>query len=218
MLRTMLACTVVVVLAYAAADRLTHGFQIWTAEGARRLETALNPVPPPRIAMAGPHIHGQTLQQVLAGKHTVTIVDFMYARCVTVCTALGTVFQQLQADFEQGVQAPGDAALQLLSISFDPAHDNSAALARYGESLRADPRVWRFAGVARASDLQALLQHYEIKVISDGLDGYEHNAALLVVDEEGRVVRVFDYAELDITIAYARSLAGLRVPLIPALP
>ncbi len=210
MRRTALACAVLVLLAYAAAYRLTHDFQIWTAEGARRLEVALHPVPAPHIVMDGPGMSQRTLQQILTDERAVTIVDFMYTRCMTVCLALGSTFQQMQAAIVQDGQTPGAAPLRLLSISFDAAHDAPAVLGKYAESLHADPRVWRFARAARAADAQPLLDRYQVTVIPDGLGGYEHNAALLVVDAAGRLVRVFDYAERDAALAYARFLAGLR--------
>ena len=210
MARTALACLASLLLAWGCARWLTHDFQVWTAEGARRLEVALNPVPAPPTAMQGPHSQGQTLQQLLAQEHAVTTVDFMYTRCVTVCAALGTAFQQLQQGIAQDQNAAGGkpAPLRLLSISFDAAHDAPAALASYADKLQADPRIWRFARVARQQDNAALLQRYQVTVIPDGLGGFEHNAALLVVDTQGRLVRVFDYAELDTALAYARQLAG----------
>ena len=46
MLRTALAAALLACAGYAGASWLTHDFQVWTAEGARRLEVALQPVPP----------------------------------------------------------------------------------------------------------------------------------------------------------------------------
>ena len=43
-------------------------------------------------------------------------------------------------------------------------------------------------------------------VIPDGLGGYDHNAALLVMDAGGRLIRVFDYADMETALAFARSL------------
>jgi protein SCO1/2 len=211
MRRTALACAALVLLAYAAARGLTHDFQVWTAEGARRLAVALHPLPAPPIVMEGPAGPPRSLQQWLAAERAVTIVDFMYTRCTTLCVALGSAFQQMQAEIvrdESSPPTPGRVPLRLLSISFDPAHDDAAALARYAARLQANPRVWRFARVAELRDARPLLAHYQVTVIPDGLGGYEHNAALLVLDAQGRLVRVFDYTELDTTLAYARALAS----------
>jgi protein SCO1/2 len=208
MARTALACLASLLLAWGCARWLTHDFQVWTSEGARRLEVALEPVAAPPTLMAGPASQGQTLHQLLAQERAVTIVDFMYTRCLSVCSALGTAFQQLQQEIQQPAAGSPPAPLRLLSISFDATHDDAATLARYAAKLQADPRIWRFARVAQPADNAALLRRYQVTVIPDGLGGFEHNAALLVVDAQGRLVRVFDYAELDTALAYARQVAS----------
>jgi protein SCO1/2 len=206
MLRTALASALFVLLTHTAAQWLTHDYQVWTAEGARRLEVALHPVAAPEIAMEGPGVHRQTLHTLLADGRSVTIVAFMYTRCITVCAALGGVFQQLQSAIRDGERAGATAPLRLLSISFDPRHDDPAVLRAHGAGLGADLRTWRFAGVADAAKLQPLLDGYEVTVIPDGLGGYEHNAALLVVGPDGRMRHVFDYGEPEAALAFARSL------------
>jgi protein SCO1 len=208
MLRTAVACVLLVLLSHTAARWLTHDYQVWTAEGARRLEITLHPVAAPRVAMDGPGLARQGLDALLTEGSPVTIVDFMYTRCISVCAALGAVFQQMQSAIRDGDAGEGNAPLRLLSISFDPAHDDRAALQTYAAGLRADPQLWRFARVADASQLQALLHRYQVVVISDGLGGYEHNAALLVVDPAGRLLRVFNDTEPDAALAFARSVAG----------
>lgn len=61
-----------------------------------------------------------------------------------------------------------------------------------------------------AAELKRLLDIFLVVVISDGLGGYEHNGALLIVDERGRLVRIFDHTDLDAALAYVRSLLRWR--------
>ncbi len=210
MWRTACLSLLAALLAYGAGAWLTMDFDIWTAEGARRLQVARSPVPAPGIVLHGPGIGPTPLPALLGTEGGVTIVDFVYTRCQTVCLALGSTFQQLQADLRAGeregvAQAP---RVRLLSISFDPAHDAPSVLSSYAGRLRADPRFWRFATPVQASAMRMLLERFEVVVISDGMGGYEHNAALLVVDAGGRLVRIFDYAEMETALAYARHLAA----------
>ena len=205
-------------LTYAAGAWLTHDFQIWTAEGARRLEVALAPVPAPATSLHGPDMADTTLPLLLSEGGGVTIVDFVYTRCQTVCLALGSTFQQLQANIQEGQRnspagtkgAKGTAGVKLLSISFDPAHDQPAALTAYAGRLQADPRIWRFATARDATALRPLLERFQVVVIPDGMGGFEHNAALLVVDGRGRLVRIFDYADMDTALAWAQHLAATQ--------
>jgi protein SCO1/2 len=209
MLRTALLCTALALGGYAGAAWLTHDFQVWTAEGARRLEVALHPVATPPVRVDGPGIAGQPLAALLADGRTVTVVDFVYTRCQTVCLALGTVFQQLQHALKAD---DAGSKVRLLSISFDPANDNPAALARYAVRMNADPSHWRFLRAADAQDTRRLLDAFQVVVVPDGRGDYEHNAALLVVDQQGRLVRVFDYSEQQLALDYARYLAGPPAP------
>ena len=62
------------------------------------------------------------------------------------------------------------------------------------------------ASVPDAAQLQRLLAAWQVVVIADGVGGYEHNAALLVVDDQGRLVRIFDHSESVAALAFARSL------------
>lgn len=211
MRRTALASVMFALLSYGAAHWLTHDFQVWTSEGARRLEIVLDPLAAPFVVVEGPGLPRPTpLAQLLSNEGAVTIIDFMYTRCVTVCAALGSTFQQMQSVIAQSAPGPGAAPLRLLSISFDPEHDDTGVLAAYSAGRHADPAIWRFARVAQPAgkaDARRLLDHYQVTVIPDGIGGFEHNAALLVADPTGRLVHVFDYAELDTALRFARSLA-----------
>ena len=206
MLRTTLLSLGLALLGYLGASWLTEGFQVWTAEGARRLTVIDRPMATPAVNIAGPDVTRQSLPDWLASEGRVTIVDFIYTRCPSVCSALGSGFQQLQ----QAIAANPSEGVRLLSISFDPAHDDAARLRQYASQLRADPRQWRFVTVPDHAELQRLLDTFQVVVIPDGLGGYEHNAALLVVDQRGRLVRIFDYTELDAALAYALALVPRR--------
>lgn len=216
MLRTLLTSAAVAVLGWACAAWLTEGFEVWTAEGARRRAVVQAPVAAPPATLLGAGLTGQSLDRVLADPGRVTIASFIYTRCASVCLALGSEFQQLQ----QAIAAPAgpaprthiDGGIRLLSISFDPAHDNAEQLRRYASRWRADPALWQIATVPDAGQLRRLLEAWQVVVIDDGLGGYEHNAALLVIDGRGRLVRIFDDTDAATALAFARSLQRLGEP------
>ncbi len=214
MLRTVITTLVLSLLAAASAWWLTEGFQVWTAEGARRLAVKNHPVAAPAARLEGPGLTGQDLRAVLAEPGSVTLVSFIYTRCDSICLTLGSSFQQLQ----RTIEAQQLKGVRLLSISFDPAYDNTARLQQYALRWAADPRHWRFATVPDQRELRRLLSEFKVVVVADGLGGYEHNAALMVIDQHGRLVHIFDETELDAALAYAHSYAiSYARALAPAL-
>lgn len=214
MFRTALLSALLAAAAYFSSAWLTHDFQVWTAEGARRLEVALQPIPTPPVQIDGPGLlAAQTLSQFLADGKTVTVLDFVYTRCQTVCLALGSAYQQMQAQLQAA--NPGDVAAQrvrLLSISFDGAHDTPPILQTYAAHLSAQAQHWRFVRVPNAAENQRLLHDFQVVVVPNGWGDFEHNAALLVVDQRGRLVRIFDYTEQQLALDYARYLADGAAP------
>ena len=57
-----------------------------------------------------------------------------------------------------------------------------------------------------------LLQSLGVVVVPNPPGDFEHNAALLVFDARGRVVRVFDLEERQLALNYARHLARTPSP------
>lgn len=208
MLRTACLCALLLWTAYASADWLTHGFQAWTAEGARRLEVALAPVATPAVPVDGPEVASGSLAAMLANGQDVTLVEFIYTHCQTVCLSLGSIFQQMQASLQAAGAGDGADRVRLLSISFDPRRDTPPVLRAYAARLQADTQRWRFVRVPDAPATERLLRAFQVVVVPDGRGDFEHNAALLVVDRAGRLVRVFDIAEQQLALDYARHLAA----------
>lgn len=207
MWRTVLLACLLALAGYASAVWLTLDFQVWTAEGARRLEVAQRPVPVPPVTVEGTGVAAQSLPAFLARGNGVTLVDFVYTRCQTVCLSLGSSFQQMQTALLADRAAGVESNVRLLSISFDGANDTPAVLQTYAHKLQADPRVWSWIRVPNPSEQQTLLQRFEVVVVPDGRGDFEHNAAFLVLDAQGRLVRIFDLAEQQLALDYARHLA-----------
>jgi protein SCO1 len=213
MLRTALLSICLALAGYGSAAWLTHDFQVWTAEGARRLEVARAPVATPAVQVDGPDMERQPLAQWLADGQSVTLLNFVYTRCETVCLALGSVYQQLQATLQAARKTDASASqVRLLSISFDGQHDSPQVLQAYAARLGADAAVWRFARVPDAQESRRLLTAFQVVVVPDGRGDFEHNAALLVLDQRGRLVRIFDVAEQQLALDFARYLAGRSEP------
>jgi protein SCO1/2 len=122
------------------------------------------------------------------------LVDFIYTRCPTFCTALGADFAQL----EQQLAGPvADGKLQFLSISFDPARDAPADLAAYLARFQGRAPGWQAARPVTRIGLRRLTAAFGITVVPDHRGGYTHNAAIHLVDPEGRLVDIYDLGDQD---------------------
>lgn len=207
-MRTACVSLVFAALAYAAGAWLTLDFAVWTAEGARRWQVQQAPVAAPLITVRTPTQGLQPLAMRLADGHHITVMALFYTRCPSICVALGSTLQQMQ----QALQQAPDGAVQLLSVSFDPAHDGPDALLAYSRQMRADPAYWQFATPVDAAALRSLLTPFGVVVIADGQGGFDHNAALLVINRQGQLVRIFDDTDHEAALAFAQHLArgGLR--------
>ena len=67
--------------------------------------------------------------------------------------------------------------------------------------------MWRFVRVPDTAQMEQLLHSFQVVVVPDGRGDYEHNAALLLIDGQGRLVRIFDVAEQQLALDYARHLS-----------
>lgn len=186
MKRTVFATIAVTLAATATLWWGTDGLSAFTAEAARRAEVLRNPRAIPPAQLEDQDARRFTLEE-LRGRRVA--VEFIYTRCPTVCRSLGTAFRQIRDAVEQ--RDPGND-LALLSLSFDPGHDDPAALRAWAEAHGADGRRWRVARIADAGHLQPLLDAFGVVVVSDGLGGYEHNAAIHLLERDGRLVRIDD--------------------------
>ena len=133
----------------------------------------------------------------------VLVVDFIYTRCPSVCQALGSAYQQMQAQLE----ADRIDNVKLLSVSFDLAHDDAAALSAYGRLHRTQTDHWLLAAPTSAANAAALLQSLGVVVIPDGAGGYAHNAALHLIDSRGRLLAIHDHDDWPGALAQAKRLA-----------
>ncbi len=190
-LRTGLISAALLLAGGVGLAAATDGFQAFTAETARRIAVRRQPVDLPTVTLENQSGARFTFAD-LRGKWL--LVDFIYTRCPTICTTLGGDFAQLERQLA-GPIAQGN--VQLLSISFDPRHDPPVQLAAYLGRFKGRNMGWQAARPLTAAGLRRLTAAFGVTVIPDQLGGYTHNAAIHLVDPEGRLVDIFDPGDLD---------------------
>lgn len=202
--KTFLATVVVLALGLLLLWQSTSGGSGFTTETLRRAQVERTPLPVPRLNLVDGSNDEVTLPVLLASGPKVWIVDFVYLRCQTLCTALGTVFQQLQAQIEERglTQEVG-----LLSISFDPANDSPQALREYATRMRMNTSIWKVVTLVSPNDRRELLDAFGIMVIPAPLGEFEHNAALHIVTNTGLLTRIVDYELMILALDIARASA-----------
>lgn len=195
-LAPVIATALVLLLAITIFAQVTQGFQAVTADGVRRIELERAPRLLPTTILLDSAGNNISLPDLTHGH--ITLITFVYTSCITVCRTSTSGQTYLQSE----IRARGlEDKIKLLTLSFDPARDQPAVLAAYARKMRADSEIWRFATVADAGDLAALLKLFGIVVLPDVFGDYSHNAALFVSDKNGRLMRAYDVDRPDLALA-----------------
>ena len=177
----------------------TDGFRAFTSEAARRLAVAETPRPLPGTALEDAAGRTFTVGDYAGG---LVLVAFIYTGCPDICTTVGDSFAQLQRALPASLRG---RAVSLVSISFDP-RDRPADLAAYARRYDARDDTWRMARVIDDRARRNLLEAFGVVAIPDGVGGFVHNAAIHLVDRQGRLARIVDYDRPDLALAEVWSL------------
>lgn len=198
---TLVACALLVAGFLAGAAMLTDGFERWTFEALRREAAREGRLQLPAIVLRDSDDRRFTVEHA-----RVHLVDFIYTRCASVCQALGAEFHQAQ----EALRRSDGAGVGLLSVSIDPDRDGSAELGAYARLFRADAKWWTVAAPVTPRAGRRAMRELGVVAVPDGLGGFVHNGAIHVVDVDGRVRGIFDYADWSSAVAAAQALAEAR--------
>jgi protein SCO1 len=190
-LRTGMASAALLLAGGVALAAATNGLEAFTTETARRVAVRSRPAELPAVALESQSGARFTLADL---RGTWLLVDFIYTRCPTFCTTLGGDFARLE---RQLVEPIARGKVQLLSISFDPTQDTPEQLAAYLKRFQGRDMGWQAVRPVTARGLRQITAAFGVTVIPDQLGGYTHNAAIHLVDPEGRLVDIFDLGDVD---------------------
>lgn len=180
----------------------TRGGSVFTTDAARAADVAEHPVSVPASVL----LDARSRDQSFVDSSRVTIVDFIYTRCPSMCGTLGGVYQRLEGEI---IRRQLTNRIRLLTVSFDPAWDSPERLRYYEMLMRPDAAVWTIATLRDSADLQRVLEAFGVRVVPDGIGGFEHNAALHVVDRTNRIVRIIPIAASSLDERAGRGLSAV---------
>lgn len=118
-------------------------------------------------------------------------ITFIYTRCPLpqYCPLMDRRFAEAQALVAKDPALRGK--VRLLSVSFDPKFDRAAVLRSHATTLKADPRVWRFA-TAEETIVDRFAARFGVNVIREKDGTITHNLRTAVIDPSGRVAAILD--------------------------
>jgi len=114
----------------------------------------------------------------------VVALNFVYTRCAlpNFCFRSSNNFGILQRRFRNRLGRD----LVLLTITFDPAHDDPEVLAKYAGTWKADPRNWHFL-TGSANDVHRICELFGEDFFQDeGL--MNHSLHTAIIDRKGKLV------------------------------
>jgi protein SCO1/2 len=201
---TLLAALGLLVGFVALVGQLTRGFEYWTFEALRRDDAARARLLARPVALSGPYRAASTPWPGQPGE--VFLVDFIYTRCPTVCSALGAEYTRMQRALRE--RFGSDSPIRLVSIAFDRAHDTPAALRDYGIAHRQAPELWQIGTPVDAAAQDALLRSLGVVAVPDGMGGFVHNGAIHLIDAGGTVRGIYDLERWPQALERALALAA----------
>lgn len=113
----------------------------------------------------------------------VTIVDFFFTSCPSICPVMSTEMTRVQDVFRN------DDRVQIYSISIDPDYDSPEVMAEYADRHDAKPDKWFFLHGDK-EEVFNLARCGFVLPIMDGMgdpDEYAHSDKFALVDEQGRI-------------------------------
>jgi protein SCO1 len=162
-------------------------------------------LPPIRAAADGPVLLEDGIEANLAAllRDRITVFSFIYTRCADLCP----VATLRLADLHELAAADRAVAerLQLVSMSFDPAHDTPAVMAEYGAIWRTpgfDRPLWHFVTAPDTERLAPVLAAYDqavapLPAAGESEPGLAHVLRVYLVDAGGMVRNIYSLDFLD---------------------
>lgn len=123
----------------------------------------------------------------LAGK--IWIADFIFTRCAGPCPQMTDRMSELQRKLGRAND------VRLVTVTVDPAHDQPAVLARYGERFGADPERWNFL-TGDLPDIERFSTKGMLLALAKDEQGLPmHAQKFVVVDQAGQIRAYHDLSD-----------------------
>lgn len=142
------------------------------------------------------------LQDLLDGR--ITIMSFIYTRCADpkACPAATGALYQIHGISEKDSSIAKN--LQLVTFSFDPAHDTPRVMAEYGRLAASDSKgsEWLFLTTPNTQELAPILTEYGQRVDrkkdpADPFGPFYHLVRVYLIDRDAKIRNIYSFGLLD---------------------
>lgn len=168
----------------------TDGLQALTAEGARRI--AIEKQKPVVPAVTLETMTGD-LRKLNSSDGKIVLLEFIYTTCPIICQDAGADLGRIR---DALVRDGFGNRFAIYSVSFDLTTDTVESMKLYGKAHGADGNTWTVAKPSKQA-LPALLSLFGVIVIPNEYGGYEHNAALHVINSKGQLSKILEIDDVD---------------------
>jgi protein SCO1/2 len=143
----------------------------------------------------------------------VTIVNFIFTRCDTICPVSTMKMERIQAKTEDVAKK-----IKLVSFSVDPSYDTPERLLAYATKYRYQPDRWRFVTgdfntVHDTIERQFMTSMMRLPDKPNGIPDISHQGYFLLLDKNAHLRGIYDsdrINQLDELIHDARQLARVQ--------
>ncbi len=192
---TFLASATALLIGMSLLLYVTDMGRSFTTEGFRRHRIQIKAEAVVNLALIDTSGRSLFLRDAIQSDGRYVVLDFFYTSCITICTAQAFAFDLLQQRIKD---ANLEKKVRLISISFDPKHDNIDALKIYAKNIGSDELIWSLMTLQNSTDLKSMLQGFGIYVVkASPLGDLDHNVSLHLIDPNGELIKISALDDVD---------------------
>jgi protein SCO1 len=124
----------------------------------------------------------------LSDSGKITVIDFFYTRCPTICPVMTQKMKWLQDVVKKGAKVGDNTAdyIHYISISIDPENDSVPRLKKWADRFQVDPGNWWLLTGDKKTIYDLSLKYMNLQVMDPAIDSaYPHTDIFTLVDKQG---------------------------------
>lgn len=186
-MRNLLSTLIVLLVGLLVLWEGTDGLHAFTAEKARQISIMEKQPLLPNVSMEDSD--GKQIQ-LHDYKGKIVLATFMYTSCGDLCPTLEMKFKEVYDSLPKEYLGK---KVVFLSFSFDQERDTPEKLKEYGKHFAVDGITWKMVRFSSLEEQKSFLDLLGVVVIPNERGGFEHNAAIYMINEKGKLVKILDY-------------------------